>query len=164
MEKWWNVRLMNTRIFYIIGSALVAGFYAFYWGALLQKSDAAVGNITAVISILAGVLVAVISIVGDPSMLLKGNWRVGKEHAKEIQNRLSRFSHLFFVYVLTLIGLVVATVMRDAKTSYVELAFQCVSFLVVFSLLLSLPLSYSLMRIQRDRMNKEVNDRKGSGS
>lgn len=140
---------------YILSCLLVAIFVGWKWGHLLMMSEGVLGNIVSVFSILAGVLVAVISIIGDPSMLIPGNWRVGYEHAKDVQKRIGQFSHLFALYIITLIILLVAIVVKDAELNELEIIFPILTGLVTFGLLVSVPLSYSLMGIQKDRMQQE---------
>jgi len=115
----------------------------------------------AVFAILAGVLVAVISIIGDPSMLMPGNWRVGFEHAKDIQERISRFAHLFTLYLISIFLSLLAQFITDNKIENLDFVFDALMFFSVLSILLSIPLPYSLMSIQKDRMDEEIRRRKG---
>ena len=150
---------MSKRGVYIILSSLASLLVAWKWGVLLKSSEASFDGIIAVFSILAGVLVAVISIVGDPSMLIPGNWRVGHEHAKDIQNKIARFSHLFSIYIIT-IFLVLFVQVAKINGLDRDYFYQILAFFVLFGFLLSLPLPYSLMAIQKERMSEEIRRRK----
>jgi uncharacterized Tic20 family protein len=151
---------MGTRGYYIT-AALIASLAASYFGGdLLKQSHDAQDALINLFAILAGVLVAVVSIVGDPSMLLPGNWRVGHEHAKDMQNRIANFSHLFFVYIVALVLLVISMVVKDAQITGADLVYSLMTFFVVLGVLLSIPLPYSLMSIQKERMREEIRSRR----
>jgi hypothetical protein len=151
---------MSARGIYIIISALFSGVVAYNWGCYLQLSDDALSGIIGLFSILAGVLVAVISIVGDPSMLLPGNWRVGFEHAKDIQDKISRFSYLFTLYILTVFFVIIAQIAKVGNVDQKNIIFDFLAFFSMFGFMLSLPLPFSLMSIQKERMNEEIKRRK----
>lgn len=151
---------MGARGIYIIIAFAASVAAAYFWGGYLKNSDGAMSALIDVFAILAGVLVAVISIVGDPSMLLPGNWRIAYVHAEEMQNRIANFSHLFFVYIMSLLLLVVGMVLKDAKAENVEGVFILMTFFSTFGILLSIPLPYSLMALQKERMREEVKARR----
>jgi len=155
---------MTARILYLAVSLFLSVGSSLLVGPSLWQSESAVGAIIDVFAILAGVLVAVISIIGDPAMLLPGNWRFGYLHAQQIQKRLGRFSHLFLLYLLTLSSAIIAVVLRDVSSSYALSAFYLLGFLASLSFIISLPLPYVLMSIQRERMEEVVRKRKETGS
>jgi ABC-type multidrug transport system fused ATPase/permease subunit len=163
MESSWRVRLLTIRNWVFIAVSVLASIKAgMASGDLLAASDAALEGILSVFSILAGVLVAVISIIGDPSMLLTGNWRLGYVHAEQIQIRLARYAHVIFIYFLVLILVLVCMVIKDSKITGLDFTFQVLTGLTVFALLVSLPIPYGLMSIQRERMAEEVKRRKAT--
>ena len=155
---------MGARGYYILFSLGLAFAAAFWGGTLLKESADARDGLINVFAILAGVLVAVISIVGDPSMLLPGNWRVGYEHAKDMQQKIANFSHLFAIYIVSLLLLVTCAVIADAKTEHFDFVFRFLNFFVTLAILLSVPLPYSLMAIQKERMEEEIKSRKKRAS
>lgn len=152
--------MIGSRGIYITASAVASGFLAYYFPTALQQSDNALEGIISVFSILAGVLVAVMSIIGDPSMLLTGNWRLGHEHAKEIQKRISNYALLIALYVIVLIGVLILMMIKEAHVEGYLWAFVIVQFGATLGLLLSIPLPFSLMAIQKDRMDQEIKRRK----
>ncbi|WP_313591798.1 hypothetical protein [Agrobacterium cavarae] len=154
---------MGARGVYIIMAFTASVAVAYFWGGYLENSGDAMSALIDVFAILAGVLVAVISIVGDPSMLLPGNWRVAYVHAEEMQKRIANFSHLFFVYIMSLLLLVVGMVLKDAKAENVEAVFILMTFFSAFGILLSIPLPYSLMAVQKERMKEETKARRARG-
>lgn len=148
------------RAIYILTSVVISVAIGYFFGHHLRVSGSAVGSIIDTLAIFAAVLVAVISIIGDPSMLLPGNWRVGYTHAQDIQRRIARFSFLFLVYVITLIISIVAIVCKDSEFEHVDLVFSVLAMFATLSFLLSLPLPFVLMGIQKDRMDEVVRSRK----
>lgn len=138
--------------------SIVAGYYL---GDVLRLSDKPSEYIGVTFSILAATLFAVISIIGDPSMLLPGNWRVGWESAKGIQSDLHRFNLLFLWYILTL-GLLVASEIIEFKGySCLYFVHNIFAFFVCFGFLVSLALPFALAKIQRERLDQEIEQRKG---
>lgn len=95
-------------------------------------------------------------------MLLTGNWRLGHEHAKDIQKKIGNYSNLIAVYIVTLLGVLVAILLKDAKVPGYSWVYAIVLGFSTWGLLLSLPLPYSLMAIQKERMNEEIKRRKGA--
>lgn len=165
MEDERRIRRLTIRNWaFIIASAVLSVWLGSKYGTTLRGSEAALSGIVSVFSILAGVLVAVISIVGDPSMLLSGNWRLGFTHAEATQIRLARYAHLIFIYIMILILVLAATLLKDSGVKGYDLVYQVLFALTSFALLMSLPLPYGLMSIQRERMTEEVKRRKGSAA
>lgn len=161
MESSTRVQLLTLRNWiFLIGSGALSAWFGVRYGFLLENSDAALSGIVSVFSILAGVLVAVISIIGDPSMLLTGNWRVGHVHAEQTQIRLARYAHLVFVYFLVLVLVLMVTVIKDNKIQGLDVLYKALMSFSVFGLIASLPLPYGLMSIQKERMKEEIKRRK----
>lgn len=153
---------MSLRGYYIILSLVASAIVGWQYGHLLIGAGDALSGIIDIFAILGGVLVAVISIVGDPSMLMPGNWRVGHEHAQDIQDRIARFAHLFFIYILTVILVIIVQVVENGAASGFEFLYQILMGFVTFAFLLSITLPYSLMSIQKERLKDEIRRRKGS--
>ncbi len=152
--------MIGTRGWYILFAAVVSSVVAYKFPTALMSSTTALEAIIAVFSILAGVLVAVISIVGDPSMLLQGNWRLAFEDAKEVQKKISNYANLIAIYIIALLMVIVAIVLNDMKVSGLYWYYGAVTWLSVFGFMLSVPLPYSLMAIQAERMDAEIERRK----
>ena len=68
----------------------------------INQNSKAVDLIVTVFSILAGFLVAIITIIGDPSALYPGSWRIAFYQKDQIMTRLNRHKILFHAYLLTL--------------------------------------------------------------
>lgn len=93
-------------------------------------------------------------------MLLPGNWRVGWQHAQDMQIKISNYSNLFAIYVSALILLVLCNFVKDNNLVQLKAVFPLAAGFSVFGLLISIFLPYSLMAIQKERMEEEVKERK----
>lgn len=153
----------NVKVWYLLLCAIISLLSGYFGGELLYNSDSALSHLISVFSILAGVLIAVISIIGDPSMLIPGNWRSAYEHAQDVQNKIANYSDIFSIYTLSLILLVLSSLFKDNNLISLYLVFNLAAGFSTLGLLLSLPLPYSLMQIQKDRMSEEIKHRKERG-
>ena len=67
--------------------------------------------IVTVFSILAGFLIAVMTLLGDSS-LLPGTWRIGEVTRARMKTKLIRQKWLFYLYLLTLLAIFVTSLVR----------------------------------------------------
>lgn len=142
---------------FIIGLIVILSA-AFGWltGDIFRTSEDVASHIGVIFSILAASLFAVISIVGDPSMLLSGNRRVAWASAKGLQRRIQRYNFLFVLYILTLGLLVIAELIETAQCQDLYFIYHILSFMTSLCFLCSLTIGYGLSKLQRDRMENEV--------
>lgn len=154
------------RIFFTATATLVAIVATYFFRDLLNNSSDTIGLIATIFSILAGVLITIISVLGDPSMLIDPSWRQNYLAAQETQRRLHRKTDVFILYVLLLASALVFHLVPDEK-SEAYAPFQAATFfLTCMSFLFSLQLPYDLMGIQKERMRRAVQQKKnadGSG-
>lgn len=151
---------MRIAVLYVLFSLAISIFAGIRYGELLVGADAFLSGVIDVFAILAGVLVAVISIVGDPSMLIPGNWRVGYEHAKDMQDRIARFSYLFSLYIITIGSVLFLRIVDFRKIDGFIWLYKSTLVLSIFGILVSITLPFILMSIQKERMSEEVRRRK----
>lgn len=150
----------RKRTIYIFLAAIISLLVSFYGAPSLEKTTNTISSIIDIYAILAAVLVAVISIIGDPAMLIPGGWRVGHVHAQQIQRRIGRFSHLFLLYIVTLMLAIMTMTAKDNQSDIRNALYFGFTFMASFSFILSLPLPYTLMKIQKDRMEEIIRKRK----
>ncbi len=129
-------------------------------GDVLRESDKPAEYIGVTFSILAASLFAVVSIVGDPSMLLSGNWRVGWESAKQTQRDLQKFNYLFLWYLITLGLLVFSEIVEYAAWLDLYFVHNILAFFATFGFVVSFGLPFELQAIQRQRLEQEIRQRK----
>ena len=139
--------------------AFIASTPGIFIGEYLQQSAEVLGYIVSILSILAAALFAVISIVGDPSMLLSGNRRRARQSASSLQIRLQVFNHLFTAYLITLAAIVCAGFLEHVESNFTCYFYGAVGYLVVFCFICSLSVPYSLASLQRVRMSDEIKSR-----
>lgn len=130
------------------------------FGDRLTNGADVLSFIATIFSILAGVLIAVISILGDPSMLLDQSWRHSYLSATETQRKIHRQTDIFIVYVVLLISLFVF-MLADPKASSFWYIQHMTFFLTVLAFIASLTLPYSLRAIQKTRLEKAIEQIKG---
>jgi hypothetical protein len=119
-------------------------------------------------TVFAGFLVAVMVIIGDPTMIPAGSWRVAEDRRDSVERKLIRHMWLFWIY-LGVIGLIfLISVLKDAKfnyideiRSYVERAYM---FMAVFSFLLTLALPKMVSDVQRARVDAEIERRRNEAN
>ena len=152
------------RILYALGSCAVSGVLSFYFGGMLQNTSEMITVIAAIFSILAGVLIAVVSILGDPGMLMDQSWRYNYLASKEIQRKLHRKIDIFILYILILGALFVFAMLPNKSEGPYAGAYvisqYTVFFLCVLGFLASLSLPFSLVKIQRDRLDAAIDNAK----
>lgn len=139
----------------VIGSAVATYFFACVVGGSSQISQ----YVATILSILAASLFAVISILGDPSMLLGGNARVAWESAKDIQQDIQVFKYLFLLYIVTLGLLVFSAISNEAGIGIFYLVKYAYTFCAFFSFLVSLSLPFQFAAIQKSRLADEIDER-----
>ncbi|MER9854146.1 MULTISPECIES: hypothetical protein [unclassified Mesorhizobium] len=147
------------RLVFLIVSALIALVAAYYGGDVVRESEKPSEYIGLVFSILAASLFAVVSIIGDPSMLLPGNSRTAWENAKVIQADLREFNYLFIIYLSTLGLLVFSEIIEYKKLDNFYFIHNIFVFFAVFGFLISLALPFALSAIQKSRLENEIKAR-----
>lgn len=150
------------RITFITASFAIACICGYFFGDEIHNSEKPSEYIGVTFSILAAALLAVISIIGDPSMLLTGGWRTGKESAKTIQVRLHKLYNLFHIYMITLLLLIVTEVVEFAMMEDFYFLHNVFVFFAAFGLILSFGLPFELASIQKERLDSEIKNRKSA--
>ncbi len=131
---------------------------------IFTNSDA-VNIFVTVYTVFAGFLVAIIAILGDPSLLPPGSWRAAENHRDELENRLIRQTYLFSLYLATIALIFVGALLKDAPIDVVpiwvkEWITRAHLALGIAAFLLSLALPKMLMDLQRFRVNAEIEKRR----
>lgn len=138
-----------------------SGIVTWLFRERLDNTSDTIGLIATVFSILAAVLLTIISILGDPSMLIDQSWRASYLKAKEVQRRIHRKTDLFVLYIVLLISALVFYLVPKCTTTF-EVLQATTFFLTSLSFLFSLILPYDLANIQKERMQRAVDSRKPS--
>ena len=143
--------------------AVVVGIAASLWcQPLVHDNKDAHDVIVVLFSILAGFLVAIMTIVGDPSTYRTVNWRSHERIRKTVFARLARQKYLFYLYIATL-GLLFASVLAGKRYPQVTVWAEYVYVgLAVTAFLLSIRLPAMLMRIQLDRHDEIIDEKRNA--
>lgn len=133
-------------------ASVLCGIAAAIWAQPLVAGNAEARNlIVTLFSILAGFLVAIMTLVGDPGSFANRSWRAHEQARDTIFARLARQKLLFYAYLLTL-GLLFVSMVCGSSFPRVSIWLERVYVgLASASFLLSLRLPSLLMQIQMDR-------------
>ncbi|MEQ8966766.1 MAG: hypothetical protein RID91_13135 [Azospirillaceae bacterium] len=146
---------MNRKFLYRAygGLAIFAGIGAFIFGhPYIEDNSEAMTVIVTVFSILAGFLIAVMTLLGDQS-LVPGGWKIIEKQRKTIEAKLIRQKWLFFLYLFTLLVIFLTTL---TPAEYVELKDwleRVYLGLSVTAFILSFRLPSTLMEIQVSKVD-----------
>jgi hypothetical protein len=137
--------------------SVISGFFAAIFGQpLIYGNDQAINVIVTVFSILAGFLIAIIAIIGDPLLLSPGSWRRSEHRSTIIRKRLVRQKYLFLMYLIVLILIFISTLTKESYgfiTVWVERVYL---FLATCAFILSLKLPFALVKMQQDRIDSII--------
>lgn len=159
MKKSLNLSYLIYGIF-AFGSGILVSFFGY---ELIHENNEATNVIVTVFSILAGFLIAVMSLLGDQS-ILPGSWRIGELQRQAINTKLVRQKWLFYLYLLTLLVIFVESLARNQWPVVTELLERIYFGLATTAFLLSFRLPATLMAVQMDRIDAVVGARKKSSS
>jgi cytochrome bd-type quinol oxidase subunit 2 len=147
-------------VYYAAFAIFVAGVLTYYFARYLHNTAEMIAVIAAVFSILAGVLIAVVSILGDPGMLMDQSWRYNYLASKEIQRKLHRNIDIFVLYIVILIALFIFAMITDKASKFYAIMQGTMFFLCAVGFFASVSLPFSLVRIQRDRLDAAIKSAK----
>jgi hypothetical protein len=157
-----NDKIDRTKIKYAIFIALYSGMGSYFGQPLIHNNDQAINIIVTVFSILAGFLVAVITVIGNPSSLPSGGWQRARLGSETVYNKLTRHKLLFLMYLTTLL-LIFISVLVKGKSHFIQpwiergfLFFAIVAFSISFQL------PSSLVSLHKERIEQEIESRRES--
>jgi hypothetical protein len=118
-----------------------------------------------VFTVFAGFLVAIITILGDPSLIPSGSWRVAEVRRESFQARLFTHVVLFSLYLFAIALLFIGVVLRKVPDDVISCNVKTwitrgYLFFGVFSFLLTFALPRSLMIFQTARFDAELERRR----
>ena len=143
--------------------SVAAGCAAGWFGQpLIHGNNEAIGVIVNVFSILAGFLVTIMTLLGEPSLFRGRTWRSDAVKKSNIYRRLARHKWLFITYLSVLGFVFVATLFAKRCPDctaviwleHVYLGMATVAFIM------SLALPHRLMSLQMARFEEMVESRR----
>jgi hypothetical protein len=148
------------KVKYAVGVALWGGLGSYIAKPLIEGNQDAINVIVTVFSILAGFLIAVITLVGDPKSLPAGGWQIARLGSDLTYNRLTRQKWLFYIYLAALVLIFVSMLLKakfreiNVWVEYIYLFFSIIAFILSFKL------PSTLMELQRERIEQEIAERR----
>ena len=125
-------------------------------------SDTALTILATALSILAGILLAIITMLGDPRSLYPGSWRVASGHRRQIRHALNRAAMLFWVYLAVVALAFGATLLEAYAPSAIDVRWvkHVALSLGSVALLWSFSLPSVIRKAQLERLDDEVERRR----
>ena len=138
---------------------LVALSIAWYGQPFVHGNADAVNILVTLYSILAGVLIAVITIIGDPVFLVGGkSWRYSEIKRKDIITQLRNKRLLFFLYLITLVLILITKIFpATCVTEWSERGYLFLSF---YGLYYSFRLPSTIMKAQEEKLDQFIEHRR----
>lgn len=155
-RSWAWARLFLTAVS-IIASLVLTYLFAH---TLTNKPDV-LAVVAAIFAILAGVLIVIISVLGDPSMLLDQSWRHSFISAQETQRKIHRQTDIFLIYIALLSSIFAYMITPEGSAAYSSLRAICF-FLICLAFFASLSLPFVLRSIQKTRLERAIDHLKGA--
>ena len=139
---------------------LWAGIFSYFFQPYIHENQDAVNVIVTVFSILAGFLIAVITLVGDPKSLPPGTWQVAELGSKLTYNRLIRKKWLFKVYLVTLFLIFITILIKGHCPILILILEYAYLFSGFIGSVLSFKLPAALIELQTERIENEIQERR----
>lgn len=161
-KKWWQQIAITRTIYllFVVSAGVLSGVFG---GPLIHENKEATEVIVLVFPILAGFLIAIMTILGDPTAFSSGSWRSVELARKATFNGLARQKWLFIMYLLAVIGAFIAALLKKPCPRVTEIIERLYFGLAVSCFLLSLSLPGALMKIQLERHDLMIKRKRVEG-
>lgn len=140
-----------------LGLGLAAGLCL---GDVFYSEDAVQDFFVTIYSILVGFLVAVLAILLDPGVILRGSWRTAHLQRAELRRRFIRHLFIFYAYLTTLALILVLKIGMAFPIEFTYMIAHWTAFFGIASFVWSFDLPISLYLIQKDKFDAIVDARK----
>lgn len=155
------LKIDRGRVTLLVSAFLISVFAALYLGKKFATNSEVLVGTAGVCATFAGFIIAVKTLLGDPSTLLPGSWRLGIVQSKNIELRSSRLTLLFSLYVLSTFSCLAFATFSD-NVKRITLADASLAFLVAFTAIMTLEIPKSLRSIQSERIEAALRARRKS--
>ncbi|EJB8399025.1 hypothetical protein MW352_000067 [Pseudomonas aeruginosa] len=149
-----------SRIRFFCYAAILSCEGAFLAKPLMLENSEALSVIVTAYSILAGFLVGIITMIGDPKSLPSGSWQVARLSGEIIYRRLKRHKFLFTAYLATIALIFLSILLKKNNSEVNDFVEYIYLFLAIFCFLYSLKLPSTLMQLQEERIEEEIRARR----
>jgi hypothetical protein len=151
-----NPKFSPAKLRFAALAIVLSCFMSYIGQPLIHGNDQAINVIVTVFSVLAGVLVAIIAVIGDIILLPLGTWRAVEVGRSILDNRLIRHKWLFIAYLVTLALIFFALLTAKAFPDWCVWLERFFLFFAAFSFLLSLQLPSTLVQTQREHIDAVI--------
>jgi hypothetical protein len=155
-----NPTVDRGKIRYAIVVVLIGGVGAYFGKPLISGNQDAINVIVTVFSILAGFLVALITLIGDPKSLPPGGWQVARLGCDRVYNRLTRQKWLFYIYLIALALIFLSMLLKKESPKLNLITEYAYLFFSIMAFILSFKLPSTLMELQKERVEHEIEERR----
>jgi hypothetical protein len=152
---------------FILTCLLVAVLVACWAEPYADQNSDLILFVTTVFTVFAGFLVAIITIIGDPSLVPGGSWRLVEHRRDSIEQRIVWHIYLFLCYLVTIAFIFVSVIFEKVPKEIISESVKAwiargYLFFGVFSFLLSFALPFALHRVKMSRLDQETERRRQS--
>lgn len=141
-------------------ATLWSGIVSYLGQPLIHGNQDAINVIVTVFSILAGFLIAIITLIGDPKSMPAGSWQVARLGSERMYVRLHRQKWLFTTYLVTLLFIFISMVIKNEFPVLRKGIEYTYMFLSSFACIMSFRLPSTLIELQKERIEQEIEARK----
>lgn len=127
-----------------------------------SSSIEALRILVTIFSILVGMLIAILTISGDPKSIFPGSWRIASAHRREIRRALGRYTLLIYIYLIV-IGLAFVGSL-GIEFFYNKIMERLALSIGAAALVWSFGLPIAIYQFQITQLDKEVANRRESKS
>lgn len=155
-----SARISRFEVGFLI-LTLVAGLISGHLAQpFIHDNDEAINLLATVFSILAGLLIGIVTLLSDASIMPGTGWRVAVLAKPILRRRLHRHRVLFLVYLTTLVLLLVSVLVPDCLTSTIRWLERAYIFFGTVGFIYSFRLPWTLARIQEERLDLLIRERR----
>lgn len=140
----------------------ISGSLSFFGKDAISANQDALNLLVNFYSILAGILVAIITIIGDPSEILNSkNWREAFYKAELPSSQLIKTCCLFYTYLLTLLFIFISFLIPEQGYVFIKnIVEYTYVFLASLAILWSFNLPIMLVNYQRSKLNNAIKEKR----
>lgn len=156
------MKIETSKVVFALLAILIAAAVGYLCQPLIHDHDKVVGIVIDVFAILAGFLITIMTLLGEPGVGLR-SWRSDATKMNNIRRRLIRHAAIFYLYMATLLAAVIYSMLDPATCNLVLKTWleRSYLFLASLSFLLSLVLPMSLAGLQLAKQEELIGKRRG---
>lgn len=154
-----KVNYSKKRLASIIALLIASIFFGVQYGSLISGNDLAIQTIVTVFSILAGFLIAIMTILGEPMGSIGRSWRFYEKKREAIKIRLNRHRLLFLFYILTLGVIYIYSLTKHVHPNLNYIFESIIVGLSLFCFCISMSLPWILMETQLSRFDEIIDEK-----